>query len=83
MTSCDLRNSDSTRAGILRIGKAPMSVTWRDSSITSLRAVAQQVSTKPAISSSALRALLWCGPCVTSPESFLHLQEPQAPSLQP
>ena len=33
------------RDGILRIGKAFASVTWRDSSTTSLRAVAQQVRT--------------------------------------
>jgi hypothetical protein len=27
--------------------------------------------------------LLWCVPITTVPEIFLHLQLPQAPSLQP
>jgi hypothetical protein len=45
MTSCDSRSSLATRTGILRIGKAPASVTWRDSSTTSLCGTPQQVST--------------------------------------
>ncbi len=65
------------------MGNAPSSVTWRDSSTTLLCATPQQVSTNPAASSSALSALDWCSPCTTVPSIFLHLQEPQAPSLQP
>ena len=35
----------NTRTGILRMGKAPSSTTWRDSSTRSEVAVARQVST--------------------------------------
>ena len=83
MTSGDARTRLLIRAGILRTGKAPSSDTWRDSSTRSLVAVAQQVSTMPAASSAALSALSWWLPWTTVPAIFLHLQEPQAPSLQP
>ena len=72
-----------TRVGMRRTAKAPASLTWRDSSTTSLCGTPQQVSTKPAASSASLRALLWCGPRRTTPSSSRHLHEPQAPSLQP
>ena len=45
ITSCDFFSSDSTREGIFLIGKALSSVTWRDSSTTSVSAIALQVST--------------------------------------
>src|SRR6185369_12457312 len=83
MTSGDFFSIEITREGIFLTGKALSSVTWRDSSTTSVCGTPQQVRMKPAASSSGLRALLWCSPWTTTPSSFLHLQEPQAPSLQP
>jgi hypothetical protein len=47
----------ATRTGIFLTGKALSSVTWRDSSTTSVCGHAQQVSTKPAASSSAAQGL--------------------------
>ncbi|MCY1370966.1 hypothetical protein D9M69_580880 [compost metagenome] len=44
ITSCEARSSRFTRTGIFLIGKAPASVTWRDSSTTSDCATPQQVS---------------------------------------
>ena len=83
ITSCDFFSKLTTRTGIFLMGKLPASVTCRDSSTKSLCAVEQQVKIRPWASSSALKALAWCSPCTTVPEIFLHLQEPQAPSLQP
>jgi len=45
MTSCDSLSRALTRTGIFLMGGALTSVTWRDSSTTSLCAVARQVST--------------------------------------
>jgi len=83
ITSGDFFSINLMRVGIFLMAKAPASVTWRDSSTTSLVGLAQQVSTKPWASSASLRALLWCWPWCTVPLIFLHLHEPQAPSLQP
>ena len=59
ITSCDIFSNEAMRTGILRMGKASALVTWRDSSTTSLMAVARQVSTRPLANSSSLKALLW------------------------
>jgi hypothetical protein len=83
ITSCETFSRLATREGILRTGKALSSVTWRDSSTTSVCGRAQQVRIRPLASSSGDRALAWWGPWTTVPSSFLHLHEPHAPSLQP
>ncbi|MNT51386.1 hypothetical protein D3C72_1883500 [compost metagenome] len=56
ITSCESFSSAPTRTGIFLMGKALASVTWRDSSTTSVCAVARQVSTKPASSSAGVIA---------------------------
>ena len=77
------RAIDSTRVGIFSTGNSPAPGTLRASSVQSVCAVAQQVSTMPASSSATLSALSWWAPCSTRPSSSRLLQEPQAPSLQP
>ena len=57
ITSCDFFSSEITREGILRTGKALSSVTWRDSSTTSVCGTPQQVRMKPAASSSGAQGL--------------------------
>jgi len=79
----DKRSMVCTRTGIFLIGKALSSVTWRDSITTSLVGTAQHGRIMPSASSCGLSARSLWGPCTTVPLSFLHLQELQAPSLQP
>jgi hypothetical protein len=74
---------ERTRLGSFLTGNSPAPGTVRASSTTSVCGAAWQVRIRPAASSSWLSALAWCAPWMTRPSSMRHLQEPQAPSLQP
>ena len=83
MTSGLKRARLRTRTGIFLMGGKPSKLTWRDSSTTSLWAVARQVKITSWRASSSLKAWAEWLPCVVLPLNFWHLHEPQAPSLQP
>ena len=73
----------ATRVGSFSTGNSPAPGTVRASKVQLVCGRAQQVSTKPAASSLADKALGWWLPWMTAPSSSLLLHEPQAPSLQP